>query len=422
VREAGRVGLELSLYIQSGWNLGGPLVTPERAAKLVTWSQTTISGPGPAEQVLPEPARRHGFYRAIAVVGYRDSGRGLGWEIASSSAHAEHPAKQAVDGDPAGFWVSSGLKPGEGPSSPRPEWLEVKFTELIAVAGARIVGRPGYGPRRGEVQAADPEGRFRKVCSLSVADGAPAVARFDTVRGTAFRFVFHEAYDRGSPAALRNVQVAESGLQGEDGRELLARHRPIGQLEQKLARHELGGSAPDGSVLLDDVPAVPGEKDCRSADVFDLSDKLDSAGRLRWQAPPGDWLVLRLRYTCSGAQVSTSSAGWTGPVLGYLDADALRWYWGEVIQPLIADAGPAVGKTWKYVHTDSWECGGMNWTPGFRDEFRKRRGYDLLPFLPALAGRIVDDRAATNRFLADFRRTIGDCIAENHYGVMKELA
>ena len=171
VSEAERVGLELSLNIQSGWNLGGPIVTPERAAKLVTWSQTVISGPREVEMVLPEPSRRHGFYRDIAVVAYRDPGRGLAWEIAASSAHAEHPAEQAVDGDPASFWVSGGLKPGEGPSSQRPEWLQVTFPDPLSVAGARIVGRPGYGPRRGEVQVADAEGRFRKVGSLSVEDG-----------------------------------------------------------------------------------------------------------------------------------------------------------------------------------------------------------------------------------------------------------
>ena len=292
VREAERVDLELSVSIQSGWNLGGPMVTPERAAKLVAWSQTAISGPGEVETALPEPSRRAGFYRDIAVVAYRDPGRGLASEISAGSAHAEHTA----------------------------------------------------------------------------------------------------------------------------------RHRPITGLEHKLAMRELGGSAPDGSVLLDDLPSVPGEKDCRSVEVLDLSDKMDPAGRLRWRVPEGEWVVLRLGYTCSGAKVATSSQGWTGLVLDYLDADALRWYWQEVVQLLIDDAGPAVGKTWRYLHTDSWECGGMNWTPGFRDEFRKRRGYDLTPFLPVMAGKIVDNRDVTNRFLADFRKTIGDCIAENHYGVMKELA
>jgi hypothetical protein len=58
----------------------------------------------------------------------------------------------------------------------------------------------------------------------------------------------------------------------------------------------------------------------------------------------------------------------------------------------------------------------INWTPTLPAEFRKRRGYDFLPFLPVIAGRIVDSRPVSNRFLNDFRRTIGDLAAENHYG------
>ena len=61
----------------------------------------------------------------------------------------------------------------------------------------------------------------------------------------------------------------------------------------------------------------------------------------------------------------------------------------------------------KYLHTDSWEVEVANWTPALREEFRKRRGYDLLPWLPVIAGRIVNSREESNRFLNDFRRTHG---------------
>ena len=122
------------------------------------------------------------------------------------------------------------------------------------------------------------------------------------------------------------------------------------------------------------------------------------------------------------ARVSTASGVWRGLVLDYLDADALRWYWHEVIDPIIADAGPLCGKVWKMVQTDSWELGGVNWTVTFPEEFRKRRGYDIRPWLPVIAGRIVDSRDASNRFLNDFRRTIADCVADNHYGTMAALA
>ena len=133
-------------------------------------------------------------------------------------------------------------------------------------------------------------------------------------------------------------------------------------------------------------------------------------------------MILRFGYTNNGGRVSTSSAQWTGLVLDYLDADALRWYWHEVIDPIVADAGPLCGKVWKMVQTDSWELGGVNWTARFPQEFQRRRGYDIRPWLPVIAGRIVENRADSNRFLNDFRRTIADCVAENHYGTMAALA
>src|ERR1017187_6833658 len=45
LREADRLGLETSLNIQSGWNLGGPMVAPDDAAKKLTWSETRVTGP-----------------------------------------------------------------------------------------------------------------------------------------------------------------------------------------------------------------------------------------------------------------------------------------------------------------------------------------------------------------------------------------
>ena len=84
------------------------------------------------------------------------------------------------------------------------------------------------------------------------------------------------------------------------------------------------------------------------------------------------------------------------------------------IEPLCAAIGPLAGTTLRYIHTDSWEGGGMNWTPGFDRTFREHRGYDLIPWLAVLAGHVVDSREDSNAFLADFRKTIGDLVA-NHY-------
>ena len=71
---------------------------------------------------------------------------------------------------------------------------------------------------------------------------------------------------------------------------------------------------------------------------------------------------------------------------------------------------------------DSWECGSQNWTPGFRTEFVRRRGYDMTPYLPALAGYPVGSADASERFLYDVRVTIAELLDEAFFATLQELA
>ena len=145
-------------------------------------------------------------------------------------------------------------------------------------------------------------------------------------------------------------------------------------------------------------------------------------GEFAWQAPAGAWEILRVGYMASGAKVSTSSGDWQGLAIDYLDRAEFERYWRAHIEPLMADAKPYLGKSLRYLVTDSWELGGVNWTPKFREEFRTRRGYDPLPFLPIAAGRILDTREASNRFLNDLRRTVADLVIDGHYRPFAEAA
>lgn len=195
------------------------------------------------------------------------------------------------------------------------------------------------------------------------------------------------------------------------------RPRPLQRWEQKALHKAMSFSAPDTSPLLQDVPAEPGEEDTDSAGVLDLSARLGKDGTLTWDVPEGRWEILRFGSTIGDhAYVSTCSDGWQGYAVDALDQPAFQRYWDAVVEPLLADAKPWIGRTLKYLHTDSWEVEAVNWTPTLREEFSRRRGYDMLPYFPVIAGRIVNSRSASNRFLHDFRRTIGDMAAENHYG------
>jgi len=278
LREADRLGLEMSLNIQSGWNLGGPVVRPEDAAKKLVWSQARATGPGKFGRRLANPPRRENFYRDLFVLAY--------------------------------------------PFKPPP-----------------------------------------------------------------------------------------------------AGRKPVQDYEAKAMLKTLHFSAPDTSPLLRYAPGLPDEEDAKAAEVVDLSSHLAADGSLDWDVPAGEWEVLRFGFTIGDhSYVSTSSDGWKGYALDVLDEGALRRYWDAVVEPLIADAGPLAGRTLRYLHTDSWEVEAINWTPTLREEFRRRRGYDVLPFLPTIAGRIVNDRASTNRFLNDFRKTLGDLAVDHHYKPFAEWA
>ncbi|MBM3851949.1 MAG: hypothetical protein FJ399_02200 [Verrucomicrobia bacterium] len=150
--------------------------------------------------------------------------------------------------------------------------------------------------------------------------------------------------------------------------------------------------------------------------MIDLSDKLDRDGRLRWQAPPGQWTILRLGYQPTGRQNHPAPVEGRGLEISKLSAAAADFFWEQSIAKFIQAAGPRTGKVFTYLEVDSFEVGHQNWSETLAGDFRRLRGYDLRRHLPALTGRIVGDVAATERFLWDFRKTIGDLIAENYFG------
>ena len=420
IKEADRLGMSISLNIQSGWNLGGPLVTPEYAAKHLTYSSTTIDGGTAVDVVLAQPNTRNNYYRDIAVVAFkeRDTQKQPPFSIHASSTQKESDPKHAADGTPSSHWVSNGYNPGDGPTDQKPEWLEFRFAHPTEVNRVTILPRAGYGPTRCTVDVYESEDSAgRTVATLTAKPADETVATFPKVKVKRVRLNMFGASDPPNPQAPRNVQIVNFALYNEE-QCLTDLEQAMGRLrllDIKLSFRTYGGSAPDCSPLLADEPHIPGEEAANVEDVLVLTEQMDEKGRLMWNAPPGKWTVLRFGCTPNGVRVSTSSADWQGLVLDYLSKEAFDYYWAGAVQPIIEPVKQYCGRTLRYLHHDSWEAGGMNWTNTFRDEFQKRRGYDPIPYFPIIAGHILNDRTVSNRFLNDFRRTIGDMVVDNHY-------
>lgn len=153
----------------------------------------------------------------------------------------------------------------------------------------------------------------------------------------------------------------------------------------------------------------------------DLTSHLRPDGRLEWEVPEGEWTILRMGHVPTGKDNHPAPPEGTGLEVDKLSREALKKHWDGMMAKVIADVGPLAGKVLNNGLIDSYEVGSQNWTPKFREEFRKRRGYEPTPFLPAVAGYTVGTVDRTERFLWDFRRTIADLFADNYLGYFAEL-
>ncbi len=196
----------------------------------------------------------------------------------------------------------------------------------------------------------------------------------------------------------------------------------IPNLEFKTASQETGFSMPPSDQVMRGEPSIPGEEDAETGEVVDLSSRVDKAGDLEWDFPAGTWEVLRIGYTDTPKHLADDAGTPLGLPLDAMSAQAFDRYWQNAVMPLMNAAKPYIGTSLRYLVTDSWEAGGTNWTEGFRDQFRRRRGYDPVPYLPIVAGRILTSRDTSERFLFDLRRTVADLIAENYYDRFAEHA
>jgi hypothetical protein len=158
--------------------------------------------------------------------------------------------------------------------------------------------------------------------------------------------------------------------------------------------------------------------------VIDLTGKMSPDGKLSWDAPAGDWTIMRWGRTLTGQTTRPAPESGLGFESGKLEAASFDQHYEHYLAPLIQKLGGQrqADRGWTTLHFDSWESSSQNWSATFGAEFKKRRGYDPLPWLPAMAGQIVESVPMTERFLWDLRRTAQELVVDNHIGRMKALA
>ena len=173
-----------------------------------------------------------------------------------------------------------------------------------------------------------------------------------------------------------------------------------------------------------------GKKDCYTlSQVINLSNQFNnnSTGDFKEKTltavlPKGKWKLLRMGHTATGHTNATAGGG-KGLECDKFNPVTVRKQFDNWFAQAFVKTNPEVARrVLKYMHVDSWECGSQNWSANFAIEFKKRHGYDLMPYLPLLAGIPMESAERSEKILRDVRTTISELVVDVFYKVLADCA
>ncbi len=409
-REAKRLDLDLGTMVCAGWaTAGGTWVKPEQAMRKLVWSEASVSGPGRYAGPLPPPpdcfgpfqdlvhhgteGRRH--YEEVAVVAYRqpDGVKRMADAVPTVSCSVTGLATRTIWDDRLASRVE--LPKGDGRA-----WVRYDFAQPFACRG--VVSWAAL-PKGGmaELEASDDGQTFRSVGRVMqwasptlVADnGLPL---YSWTRPTTARYFRVSVTGLTSRLVVGELQLAGEPWLGSWPRSWTMNTFPLSQ-----------DARPDG------IPAT---------NVVDLSSHLKPDGTLDWKFPEGRWVILRFGHTPTGHMNNRPPPAAEGLECDKLSREAVRAFLDGLFDPLTKRLGPLNEAGLRHLLMDSWECDSQSWTSAMIAEFTRRRGYDPRPWMPVFSGLVVGSVMLSERFLCDFRRTVGDLLIENYYAAADEIA
>jgi hypothetical protein len=420
VSEAAKRNIQVSLNCPGWSGSGGPWITPELAMQELTWNETTTDGQREFSAVLPQPPTRLGYYRDAAVIAFPTpngdellplpqvtdvDGKPLP-QAASALKTKTVLSSTVISQTPGVPEPTSTLKEDTEAPADLPVKFDLVFPQPVEVRSLFLRGARESGSYRAALFAWDDvQGDFRLVARFGSHPGGPfsanvGSASFAPVQAAKFRLAF-ENRKEGSRIRIEALNLS-------------------GGFRVTNWTSKAGFSTELVNPSSSDIP--PRKNDVIALEqVVDLSGKLGADGKLNWSVPAGRWTILRIGHTPTGIYLFPTPTGGGGLDCDKLSREAADFHYDHCVKPVLRELGPELAKrAMTYYHVDSYESGWQNWSAKFPQDFRERRGYDLIKYLPALTGRVVGSIETTEKFLWDFRRTIGDLFAENNYGRLAE--
>jgi hypothetical protein len=433
VTTAQGMGMEVAIASSPGWSeTGGPWVPAAQGMKKMVWTATRIEGGRPFAGKLAHPPEVDGIFQNFAVSGRRAPD---GTIVTPPQFYADSAmiAYKIPDGDEAQAVLNPRVTSSGGtanvaalsdgdvntvalvlPASTKDHEAWVQFDyghsqmiQAVTLAGlgeTNSVFDHGNNAVPPQIEASDDGVNFKNVADIPFSSLVQRTVSFNAVTARFFRIVFP-----AQPAGVLDHDHRITELVLESGARM-------NQWEQRAGY----ANARDFYAIPD--PQVAPKFVVAPADVIDLTGKMTADGTLDWTPPAGNWMVLRIGYSLTGHENGPAPAEATGLEVDKLNREYVKNYVDGYLKMYADTVGPEnMGKNGiSYLLTDSIEVGPQNWTDNILEEFKQRRGYDPRPWLPALTGVVIKSTEDTDRFLWDFRRTLGQLLAENHYGEIAE--
>lgn len=410
--EAKRLDLKLGMHISDGFALaGGPWITPALSMQKIVSSKMRVNGGKGGKITLPRPETKEGYYNDIAVYAYpTPSGT-------TYNTQTIIPKITTSNGTDASGLVKADNK--QSFSSADPVWIQYEFEKAFTCRSINIkTSGNNYQSNRLALEVSNDGVTFRKVGQLE----APRHGWQDTdedfthaiVPTTAkfFRFQYNKA---GSEPGSEDLDAAKWKQSLKIVKLELSAEAKIGHYQGKngsiwrVSKRTTSNEVPSNL-------AIPFSK------MINLTTKLNANGVLNWNAPSGNWTILRIGHTSTGQRNATGGGG-IGLECDKFNAKAVALQFNSWYGEALKHAGPdSAAKVLNTFHVDSWECGSQNWSPVFKAEFLKRRGYDLTPYLPIMTGLPVQSIEVSENFLYDVRKTISELVVDQFYGTLATLA
>lgn len=438
--------LEMAIAGSPGWSeSGGPWVKPEDGMKKIVWIETRVKGgakninvaqpsgiTGPFQNIPKQPefgepvdhSKLHSFYKDIAVLAFKlpsadKSLSDLGVVVTSSGGN--FTLAQLTDGD----LNKTNLLPRD--SVKGFAWIQFAFAKpqtikAITMVGGGEPGMFGQGAAAADsrtLETSDDGVNFKIVCHIPPGAILQQTIAIPETTAKYFRVTVKNPPSQiNAMAAMVGINAPPVTPPGTEIAEIvLYPAARINRFEEKDAFAPATELYAKATAATNDVVALN--------DIVDLTNKLNADGILNWTAPVGEWKVVRFGYSLLGIDNHPASPEATGPEVDKLDPVAIKNYFDNYLDQYKSATGGLMGNKGglQFMVTDSWEAGAQNWTANLPNEFQKRRGYSMIPWMPVLTGQVVKSAEASEQFLWDFRRTLSDMVAEYHYdGLTKILA